>query len=297
MANIKQFNKCNNFDEYKELALQRISHKRQEHTIIEYLWTKLNEVSETFIFFALQQYVTREDNGRFALLDAYLPQINVIIEVDEDYHLTQENRCRDEEREVQIKRIGGTLYRIRASMCLQKRGDSFIVLEDEMSKHVQFLEKETKKCKEERRFQELDPVKYNYLGTEYHLKKGFDADRHDAVENKKTMNNTFRQVKKLCAGDNRELEFQVRSISPNKLVSSDKCDLSHYHHVGKNSLQVIFVNVPQDILGQKFLLFAGVFEYQHEEWKLISKRLSFSNESGGTDTLASFIPIGPSTTP
>lgn len=233
MANKKQFAKCRTYSEYKDFALKRISHKKQEHAIIEYLWTKLNEESEQFIFFALQQYIKREDNGKFALLDAYLPQINVIIEVDEEHHFTQENRSRDKEREGQIKQTGGTLYRIKASMCLQKRGDSFIVLEDEMSEHVHNLKVEIEKCKKERRFHELDIEKDNYLGADYHRKNGLNADWYDAVENKRTMTELFKGVKRLCTKNDIEHEFELRLISPERLVSSDKCDLSRYHHVEK----------------------------------------------------------------
>lgn len=288
MANKKQFEKCHTYSKYKKHALKRISHKKQEHAIIEYLWTKLNEVSGTFIFFALQQYVKRKDNGRYALLDAYLPQINVIIEVDEEHHFAQENRSRDKEREGQIKLIGGDLYRIKASNYLQKNGDEYIVLEDKMYKLVNSLKVEIEKCKKEGRFHELDIEKSNYLGAYYHRKNGLYADRYDAVENERTMTELFNGVKRLCTKNDIEHEFELRLISPGRLVSSDKCDLSHDPQVEKSFLQVVFVDFPKDILGQKILLFAGVFEYQHEEWKLINKRISFTNDSHADALVASY---------
>lgn len=62
--------------------LTKISHKRLESYVIHRIWNKLNR---TDIRFDFQQYVRRKD-GKYALADLYLPQLNISIEVNEPAH-------------------------------------------------------------------------------------------------------------------------------------------------------------------------------------------------------------------
>lgn len=69
--------------DYITKFLYKIKNKKIESYVISRLWHRLNDDRVKFVF---QQYVKRDDE-KYALADLYLPQINMIIEVNESYHL------------------------------------------------------------------------------------------------------------------------------------------------------------------------------------------------------------------
>lgn len=83
--------------EYLLKTLSRTNRKDYENYVINRIWNKLDNLE---IKPVSQQYVKRED-GRYALLDLYFPQINIGVECDESYH--KGNEIPDKIREVKVK--------------------------------------------------------------------------------------------------------------------------------------------------------------------------------------------------
>ena len=83
--------------EYLIKTLSRTKRKDYENYVIGAIWHRLNNLE---IKPVSQQYVKRND-GKYALLDLYFPQINVGIECDEAYH--EQNREPDKIREANVE--------------------------------------------------------------------------------------------------------------------------------------------------------------------------------------------------
>lgn len=85
--------------EYITRMLTKISHKRLESYVIHRIWNGLDNADVNFVF---QQYVVRKE-GKYALADLYLPQINLVVEIDEPAHF--QNKEADAIREREISRL------------------------------------------------------------------------------------------------------------------------------------------------------------------------------------------------
>ena len=68
--------------DYITRMLSKISHKRLESYVIHRIWNALNDTDIHFVF---QQYVVRKE-GKYALADLYLPQLNLVVEINEPAH-------------------------------------------------------------------------------------------------------------------------------------------------------------------------------------------------------------------
>ena len=82
-------------------SLSKIKHKRYELYVLSRIVHLLNDPGIKYNF---QQYAHR-DGDKFALIDLYLPQFKIAIEVDEAYHKTQltADEIRQREIETNIK--------------------------------------------------------------------------------------------------------------------------------------------------------------------------------------------------
>ena len=87
--------------EYMSRLFKKISHKPIESYVIQRLWHKMDDPE---IKFVLQQYVSRKED-KYALVDLYLPQFNIAIEVNEPYHLDEKQHERDEKRNTEVSNI------------------------------------------------------------------------------------------------------------------------------------------------------------------------------------------------
>ena len=63
--------------DYITRLFKSIRNKRFESYVIQRIWNQLNNINVKFV---TQQYFSRED-GKYALADLYLPQINLIVEL------------------------------------------------------------------------------------------------------------------------------------------------------------------------------------------------------------------------
>ena len=78
--------------------LAKLAHKPTESYVISRIWHRLDDIR---VLFVLQQYIKREKG--YALADLYLPQLNMIVEVNEEYHETDEQKLRDAIRNKEVR--------------------------------------------------------------------------------------------------------------------------------------------------------------------------------------------------
>lgn len=83
--------------EYLIRTLSRTNKKDYENYVINAIWQRLNNIN---IEPVTQQFVKRQ-NGSYALIDLYFPQLNIAIECDEAHH--KNNELKDAEREVDVE--------------------------------------------------------------------------------------------------------------------------------------------------------------------------------------------------
>ena len=96
---------------------QRTHSKRYENYILTRIWHGINSLDVKMI---TQQYVKREES-KCALLDAYFPQFNIGIEVDEGHHKHSDSIVLDELREKDvIKATNCMILRIDATLDIEK---------------------------------------------------------------------------------------------------------------------------------------------------------------------------------
>lgn len=99
--------------EYLENSFERISHKRTERYVLQRIWDLLGYDEVLFEF----QYQIKLLNGKYALADLYLPQINVVVEVNEPFH--QSTKVKDDARKQEmVNAIGASVYTIDCSMTI-----------------------------------------------------------------------------------------------------------------------------------------------------------------------------------
>lgn len=94
--------------DYISRALSKIQHKKYELYVISRIIHKLDNPQIRYVF---QQYATRnEETGKYALIDLYLPQLGIAIEVDEAHH--KEQYTEDQLRQKEIERLDIEVKRI-----------------------------------------------------------------------------------------------------------------------------------------------------------------------------------------
>lgn len=82
--------------DYITRMLTKISHKRLESYVIHRIWNRLDNPDIHFVF---QQYVARKE-GKYALADLYLPQIGVVVEINEPAHFNNQEADRIRNSEI-----------------------------------------------------------------------------------------------------------------------------------------------------------------------------------------------------
>ena len=150
--------------DYMEHLFFSIKHKKTESYVIHRIWDKLDDTS---ILFKGQQEVLLP-NGKHALADLYLPQLNIFVEVNEPYHENQVEE--DEYRNTNIVNLThGDLYIIRCGKP-EKKGEWRTL--EEIHQQID----ECVACIKEKIAQSRDSIKpwnmSKWLTVEYHKEKG-----------------------------------------------------------------------------------------------------------------------------
>lgn len=96
--------------------LAKIANKPTESYVINWLWHRLDDIRVRFV---LQQYVKRKEG--YAHANLYLPQLGMIVEVNEEYHETDEQKLKDAIRNREVAdATKAAVFIIRASGSLQE---------------------------------------------------------------------------------------------------------------------------------------------------------------------------------
>lgn len=96
--------------DYMARMFRKISHKRFETYIIQRIWHRLDDDRVQFV---TQQYVKRKIDDRYALADLYLPQVGIVVEINEPFHYGEIKRELDSVRAVEIKMVtDATIFEI-----------------------------------------------------------------------------------------------------------------------------------------------------------------------------------------
>lgn len=125
--------------DYITRLFRKISNKRFEAYVIQRIWDLLND---NRIRFVTQQYFRRDEAGKYALTDLYLPQINMIIEIDEGQHIANEyqDALRSEDI-MQIKAVEG-VHIERIALCDKNTLKAFTM--DEVHQQIDAVVKKIK---------------------------------------------------------------------------------------------------------------------------------------------------------
>ncbi len=96
--------------------LAKIVHKPTETYVINRIWHRLDDIRVRFV---LQQYVKRKEG--YALADLYLPQLGMIVEVNEGYHEEPTQQQKDALRNQEVAdATKADVFVIKASGSLQE---------------------------------------------------------------------------------------------------------------------------------------------------------------------------------
>ncbi len=90
--------------DYMARMFRKISHKRFETYVIQRIWHRLDDSRVRFV---TQQYVKRPQDDDYALADLYLPQVNIVVEINEPYHYDENQHKRDAIRNAEVSKIAG----------------------------------------------------------------------------------------------------------------------------------------------------------------------------------------------
>ena len=155
--------------DYMTRLFRKIRNKRFEAYVIQRIWDLLNDDS---IRFVTQQYFKRNENGKYALADLYLPQINMIVEIDEGQHIKEEHQEADIQRSEdikQIKAVEGVIVE-RIALCDANTSRAFTL--SEVHQQIDDLVAKIKDAIE-KLGDEFQPWENNLWTPEYYHRKGY----------------------------------------------------------------------------------------------------------------------------
>lgn len=280
--------------DYIARLFRSIRNKRFESYVIQRIWHKLDDDR---VLFSTQQFIERDNNGKYALADLYLPQLNILIEVDEAQHNTEENKELDKQRSIEIERkISGVCIR-RISIFDKNTPLSMNEINTQVDSVVNEIKNKIKELEHENKF---IPWNGNFLTPNYHIQKGyFDVKENEYVKNIDDAATIF-NTKVVHRGFLRPGGFPIPDV-PNTIVWLPSIDNKNYFNklegdtiyeyninelkrsqhvkdvVEKDETRVTFFR-EKDALGFNFYKFIGVFRLEKElslkENKCIWKRVS-----------------------
>lgn len=270
--------------EYISRSLSKIQHKKFELYVISRIIHKLDNPEIKYVF---QQYAARDNNtGKYALIDLYLPQLGIAIEVDEAHH--KEQYTEDEIRQKEIEQLDIQVERVQ---CYEKRIDE---VNNEIDKIIELIK--TKKNELGDNFKPWNGLN----GYEYYSKKGY-FDINDSTEltspteicncfgfanaaqggarviDKETIlwwpheNYISEEEQDVNSDENKPRWYNKLSANGDEIVEKDLNDNSDRFYQDSLSenfrkKRIVFYR-KKNMLNEKFYRFVGVFELNKEETK------------------------------
>lgn len=285
--------------DYMARLFRSIRNKRFESYAIQRIWHQLDDDRVQFV---TQQYFKRKDGG-YALADLYLPQINMVVEIDEGQHTDPGNEILDAIRSKQIQSVNNAEIQ-RIPICIDRNKDEWHTMAEvnnRISEVVALIKQRIEERGENFRPWSGDDM----LSPEYHIKKGVLAvSDNDYVRNIDDAATIFR-TKAVHRGFLRSGGFEVPQRTNylvwlpsvnNRLwhnsLSNDGKTIIEYQkddpqkrcsHVkamlALNETRITFFR-EKDALGFNFYKFVGVFRLDKNKtlaenkcvWTLISDR-------------------------
>lgn len=268
--------------DYMARLFRSIRNKRFESYAIQRIWHQLDDDRVQFV---TQQYFKRKDGG-YALADLYLPQINMVVEIDEGQHTDPGNEILDAIRSQQIQSVNNAEIQ-RIPICIDREKDKWHTMA-EVNNRISEVVALIKQRIEEKGDNFSPWSGDDMLSPEYHIKKGYlavsDNDYVRSIDDAATIFST----KAVHKGFLRAGGFDVPRKSGwivwlpsvnnerwNNSLSDDGLTIREYpsdakkrsdHVKGtitKNETRITFFR-EKDALGFIFYKFVGVFKINKE---------------------------------
>lgn len=152
--------------DYITRLFRKISNKRFEAYVIQRIWDLLND---NRIRFVTQQYFRRDEAGKYALTDLYLPQINMVIEIDEGQHIANEHQDALRSEDImQIKAVEG-VHIERIALCDKNTLKAFTI--DEVHQQIDAVVKKIRDAVAQMG-NEFQPWENDLWTPDYYKRKG-----------------------------------------------------------------------------------------------------------------------------
>lgn len=287
--------------DYMARLFRSIRNKRFESYAIQRIWHQLDDERVQFV---TQQYFKREDGG-YVLADLYLPQINMVVEIDEGQHNIEDNIILDSIRSQQIQAVNGAEI-LRIPICKNLQKDEWYTMAEVNNRISEVVALIKQRIKVKERGESFLPWSGDdMLSPEYHIRKGYLAvsdndyvrniDDAAAIFNTKAIHKGFLRAGGFDVPQKPGTIVWLPSIN-NQLwhnsLSSDGKTIWEYQkkdfqkrssHVkamlALDETRITFFR-EKDALGFNFYKFVGVFKLDKKEtlsenkcvWKLISDR-------------------------
>lgn len=279
--------------DYISFHFRKIQHKKYELYVLSRLWHQLNDDDIHFVF---QKCLYRDSNGKRALADLFLPQFNMLVEVDEQYH--DQQVAADEQRTKEILNMCKTEVEVRrVSISKGNVNEQISKLVDEIRQMKSDLQQKG----------EFIPWSANdkEFTADYHISKGcLDVDRSDFFCSTNEAFRTFFPKRRYQSSgavllDNPRILLWCpkaknkqwrNTLSENgeileEVPTDDAVDTAHWFSYNKkNAWRVIFFkeNTEYDKCLCRFI---GVFHLDQEHssehkciWKRVAKKLNISEQ-------------------
>ena len=241
-----------------------------------------------------QQYIVRESQSKkYALADIYFPQLNIIVEIDEPYHLSDDMVLSDTMRQHDIvQALECDVFRVKVTNDI-----------GEMNERIEKVIHEIIKRVESPDFQPWD-IESEYNPMTY-VKQGYiDASEHVAFKTVKDCCNCFGAGYKGLQGSGAKHKFQetidIKALKfyPNgewdNKLEADENFFTEYHLDSKTNAAYLHKRLYE--LRQELALFAhvrselGGFEYVFKGWYKVNHEQSLQTGKVSYDRISRTMP-------
>lgn len=258
--------------EYMTRLFAKISKKKTETYVISRIWHQLNDDRVKFV---VQQYIRRAQD-KYALVDLYLPQLGIFIEINEPYHkdengvLKEIDKIRNEEisqvthSELIVKDCDNSIENIHFKIsevvqeierAIIEKGDKFIPWDGGSSLSVEYHRKKGYLKVDESEYVRTIDEAFAILGAKA-KHRGFLRVAGASISNKE--NEIVwcpNSVHRIWCNELSENGLEIREYNKDEQVRKEHVE----RHISINQKQVTFFR-EEDELGFHFYRFVGVFE-------------------------------------
>lgn len=270
---------------YMQTLFDKIKAKKTESYVIHRIWDKLDD---TRILFKTQQWIELPE-GRYALADLYLPQLDIFIEINEPYHERQKEKDYHRNEDI-VKQTGIKPYYINCGEIIHgvAKWRRLCEIHRQIDECVAFIKQH---IADKEKIEKLTPWDISEgLSIAYHKNKGhLNAERNDALSTIDDICVLFDTVPKkrgflrmgvadIPGKSNVELWFPILKNNKNwdNQLSEDK-DVFVERHKDLNRNKQHIVNLlrehrrrvtffkEKDVLGMDVYHFLGIYDLNEEK--------------------------------